>query len=134
MTEAKRPLNIFLCHTPADRDPVRGLPEGTGLWDIYKPLLSQPELAPTKTDITSASAVFREYLQIRKSSKLFRLQTAADISRDLTFLNTGHEQTPGLIVMRLQDNSNLDSNHQELIVDHSFLSFASTALPCVLIT
>jgi pullulanase len=29
-----------------------GLPlEGTGQWDIYKPLLAEPALAPTKTDI-----------------------------------------------------------------------------------
>ena len=25
MTEAKRPLKVFLCHAHADRDPVRGL-------------------------------------------------------------------------------------------------------------
>jgi hypothetical protein len=37
MTEAKRPLKVFLCHARADRDPVpqgddmRGLPEGTRL-------------------------------------------------------------------------------------------------------
>jgi pullulanase-type alpha-1,6-glucosidase len=91
-------------------------PEGSGQWGLYQPLLSQPELVPTKTDITSASAVFREYLQIRKSSPLFRLQTAADIARDLTFLNTGPEQTPGLIVMRLTDNSGIDPNYQEILV------------------
>jgi len=91
-------------------------PEGTGQWGLYQPLLAQPELAPTKTDILSASAAFREFLQIRKSSKLFRLETADEIQRDLTFLNTGPQQTPGLIVMRLQDNTNLDSNYQETVV------------------
>jgi pullulanase-type alpha-1,6-glucosidase len=94
-----------------------GLPlEGTGQWDIYKPLLAQPGLAPAKADIESASAVFREFLQIRKSSKLFRLETADQIKRDVSFLNTGTAQVPGLIVMRLQDTSNLDPNYQEIVV------------------
>lgn len=94
-----------------------GLPiEGTGQWDIYKPLLADPKLAPAKTDITFASAVFREFLQIRRSSPLFRLQTADQIKQSLTFLNTGPQQTPGLIVMRLQDTSNLDPNFSEIVV------------------
>jgi pullulanase len=94
-----------------------GLPlEGSGQWDIYKPLLAKPELTPAKSDITSASNVFREFLQIRKSSKLFRLETAAQVKKDVSFLNTGPEQTPGLIVMRLQDTSNLDPNYQEIVV------------------
>ncbi|MFZ5884489.1 MAG: pullulanase-type alpha-1,6-glucosidase [Chloroflexota bacterium] len=94
-----------------------GLPiEGTGQWDIYKPLLADPKLAPAKTDITFASAVFREFLQIRRSSPLFRLQTADQIKQSLTFLNTGPQQTPGLIVMRLQDVLNLDPNFSEIVV------------------
>jgi pullulanase-type alpha-1,6-glucosidase len=94
-----------------------GLPiEGTGQWDIYQPLLADPALAPSKTDITFASAVFREFLQIRKSSPLFRLQTGAQVKQSLSFLNAGPQQTPGLIVMRLQDTSNLDPNYQEIVI------------------
>jgi len=94
-----------------------GLPiEGTGQWDIYKPLLADPKLAPAKTDIIFASAVFKEFLQIRKSSPLFRLQTADQIKKDVSFPNSGPEQTSGLIVMRLKDNLNLDPNYQEIVV------------------
>jgi pullulanase/glycogen debranching enzyme len=94
-----------------------GLPiEGTGQWDIYKPLLADPNLAPAKTEITFASAVFREFLQIRKSSPLFRLQTADQIKKDISFLNVGTEQIPGLIVMHLNDVDNLDSNYKEILV------------------
>ena len=31
MAADKRPLKVFLCHAHVDRDPVRGLPEGTRL-------------------------------------------------------------------------------------------------------
>ncbi|MBI5353271.1 MAG: pullulanase-type alpha-1,6-glucosidase [Chloroflexi bacterium] len=94
-----------------------GLPiEGTGQWSIYKPLLADPKLAPTQADIESASAVFRELLSIRKSSPLFRLQTADRIKQSVSFLNTGKDQVPGLIVMHLNNSSGLDANYRDIIV------------------
>ncbi|HEX2991788.1 MAG TPA: alpha-1,6-glucosidase domain-containing protein, partial [Anaerolineales bacterium] len=94
-----------------------GLPiEGTGQWDIYQPLLADPTLAPAKTDIEAASAVFREFLQIRKNSKLFRLETAEQIESVVSFYNNGPEQIPGLIVMRLMDSENIDPVHEEIVV------------------
>jgi hypothetical protein len=94
-----------------------GLPiEGTGQWEIYKPLLAQPELSPAKADIEFASAMFREYLQIRKSSKLFRLETAEQINAALSFSNTGPEAVPGLIVMDLKDVENIDPVNEEIVV------------------
>lgn len=94
-----------------------GLPlEGTGQWDIYKPLLADPNLAPAKSDITFASAVFREFLQIRKSSPLFRLQTEAQVRQSLSFLNNGPSATPGLIVMRLTDANGIDPDYSEILV------------------
>jgi pullulanase len=94
-----------------------GLPlEGTGQWDIYKPLLANPELAPTKADIEFASAVFREFLQIRKSSNLFRLETAAQIQAALSFYNDGPDRIPGLIVMHLNDVDDLDPVYEEILV------------------
>jgi pullulanase len=94
-----------------------GLPiEGTGQWDIYKPLLAQPELVPSQSDINFASTVFREFLRIRKSSKLFRLETADQVKRSLSFLNSGPEATPGLIVMRLNDVEDIDANYKEILV------------------
>jgi pullulanase len=94
-----------------------GLPiEGTGQWDLYRPLLANPALKPAKSDIEFASVVFREFLQIRKSSPLFRLQTADQIKADLTFYNTGKQQIPGLIVMDLNDTGNIDPNYEEIVV------------------
>ena len=94
-----------------------GLPlEGTGQWDIYRPLLADPKLAPAKSDIEFASAVFREFLQIRKSSKLFRLTTGEQIKSDLSFYNTGPDQISGLIVMDLKDTKSIDPNYKEILV------------------
>src|SRR6185369_18031528 len=62
-----------------------GLPlEGAGQWDIYKPLLADPKLTPAKADIESASAVFREFLQIRRSSRLFRLETEKQVKDNVS--------------------------------------------------
>jgi pullulanase-type alpha-1,6-glucosidase len=85
-------------------------------WDIFRPLLVNSALKPTQTDIVNTSAVFREYLQIRKSSPLFRLQTADEIQRSLTFLNVGPDQIPGLIVMRLSDVDHLDPVFSDIFV------------------
>jgi pullulanase len=94
-----------------------GLPlEGTGQWDIYKPLLADPKLMPARADIESASAIFREFLQIRKSSQLFRFETEKQIKDNVSFYNTGPEQVPGLIVMRLTDKENIDPVYEEIVV------------------
>jgi pullulanase/glycogen debranching enzyme len=89
-----------------------GLPpagDNQDMWDVMRPLLGNPDIVPTKDNILAAGAHFREMLQIRKSSKLFRLETAEDIKARLTFLNTGPDQIPGLIVMSLSDGGDLES-------------------------
>ncbi len=88
----------------------RGLPgRGHEHWDWFRSLLSNPALRPVKKDITHSAALFRELLQIRRSSPLFRLRTAGDVQKSVSFLNTGPNQIPGLIVLRLADSGNLDA-------------------------
>ena len=70
-------------------------------WPIIQPLLADTRLKPQKSDILGAVAHFEDMLKIRKSSILFRLETAKDIEQHLSFLNTGPNQIPGLLVMRL---------------------------------
>jgi pullulanase len=91
-------------------------PEGQDNWEIFRPLLANPEIAPTKAEITFASTVFREFLQIRKSASLFRLQTAEEVRDSVAFLNTGPDQIPGLIVMHLTDAHKRDKNFSEVVV------------------
>ncbi|MHB8087127.1 MAG: alpha-1,6-glucosidase domain-containing protein, partial [Anaerolineaceae bacterium] len=94
-----------------------GLPiEGSSNWAIYKPLLGNAQLKPNTSQITFASDVFKEYLEIRKSSPLFRLTTADQVSSCVSFYNTGTKQIPGLIVMRIQDVTGLDPNYGDILV------------------
>ncbi len=83
-----------------------GLPpagENQSNWPIFKPLLANAALKPTSAQIKGSASHFREMIAIRKSSPLFRLRTAAEVQEQLSFLNTGPDQVPGLIVMRLTD-------------------------------
>ena len=91
-------------------------PETNGQWDIYKPLLANSDLAPAKAETKFSSDVFREFLQIRKSSKLFRLETAKQIQAALSFYNNGPDRIPGLIVMYLNDTEDLDPAYEEIVV------------------
>ena len=94
-----------------------GLPgEGRDRWNLFRPLLANPALKPAKADILFAVNVFREYLRIRKSSPLFRLRTAEAVQKSVSFLNTGPWQIPGLIVMQLTDNDNLDPVYKAIVV------------------
>lgn len=99
----------------------RGLPpawDNQDNWEIQQPLLANPDLVVTNTQITRAMEHFREILQIRSSSLLFRLRTEQDVIDRVVFYNTGTEQTPGLIVMSLSDlvGEDLDPNYDRIMV------------------
>ncbi len=87
-------------------------------WPIMQPLLADPALKPGPADIAFSRDLFQEMLAIRYSSPLFRLHTAEEVQSRLTFLNTGPDQLPGLIVMALSDhvNPDLDPNYDTVVV------------------
>jgi pullulanase-type alpha-1,6-glucosidase len=95
-------------------------PEGvnSAQWPLMQPILTNSALIPTHDDIMLSVNVFREMLQIRYSSPLFRLTTAEEVQARLSFLNTGPEQVPGVIVMALSDTvgENLDPKYQMVVV------------------
>ncbi len=98
-----------------------GLPpsgDNQAMWPVMETLLGTEGLTPGEADIMQAVTAFRELLQIRRSSPLFRLQTAAEVQERLVFHNTGPEQIPGLIVMSLSDitGANLDPNYGLIVV------------------
>jgi pullulanase len=93
--------------TYQDNNWGHGLPpkdKNAGQWEMIRNYLGNPDLAPGRADIKTAQELFGRYLQIRGSSPLFRLQTAAQIQDLVRFYNTGPEQEPGLIVMSISDD------------------------------
>jgi pullulanase len=83
---------------------------GTGLppkpdngedWPLMRPLLADGGIKPAPADIAFTRDAFNDLLRIRASSTLFRMRTAADIRRRLSFPNSGPEQNPLVIAGHL---------------------------------
>ena len=87
-------------------------------WDIMRPFLADTSLQAGQADIEFMAALFREQLRIRYSSPLFRLPTAEEIAARQTFLNTGPNQLPGLIVMDISDTvgDDIDRRYERVVV------------------
>ena len=85
----------------------KGLPPGENEknWRPMRALLRSPELKASRIHILAALSAFRELLRIRKSSRLFRLRTFEEVRSHVSFLNTGPNQVPGLIVLLLDNRS-----------------------------
>ncbi|MDR7277957.1 pullulanase-type alpha-1,6-glucosidase [Catenuloplanes atrovinosus] len=82
----------------------RGLPpapDNADKWDYARPLLADPALVPGCDAINLADARYRELLEIRRSSPLFSLGTAAAVQEHLSFPLSGPAETPGVITMLL---------------------------------
>ncbi|MGA7411830.1 MAG: pullulanase-type alpha-1,6-glucosidase, partial [Bryobacteraceae bacterium] len=112
-----------------------GLPlasQNSAQWPIMTPLLSNSAYTPLPANISYSSAAFRELLQIRSSSDLFHMATFAEVQQNLAFLNTGPNQTPGLIVMKLDSNGSHYDGFQHILVvfnaTNSSVTFADTHL------
>jgi pullulanase-type alpha-1,6-glucosidase len=90
--------------TGADNGFGHGLPpkpDNEAKWPYMKPLLANPALKPSATDVATASAAAADLLKLRFSTPLFRLGTAALINQKLSFPLSG--TTPGVITMRIDD-------------------------------
>ena len=86
-------------------------------WPIMQPLLADPALAPESADVFQAAEQFHELLRIRKSSELFRLGSADEVLQRVAFHNTGPSQTPGLIVMSIDDDAgDIDFSTERIVV------------------
>ncbi len=85
-------------------------------WPIEQPLLANTALKPTPENIASTTNAFQEFLQIRYSTGLFRMVSAKEVQANLSFLNTGQNQIPGLIVMRLDDHGRTYGGAHHIVV------------------
>ena len=96
-----------------------GLPiasQNQSQWPIMTPLLNNAAYTPLPANIAYSEAAFQELLEIRYSSELFRMSTLAEVQKNLTFLNTGQKQTPGLIVMKLDANGGSYGPYRHVVV------------------
>jgi len=88
-----------------------GLPpkgDNESKWNYMRPLLADPALEPHEADIRSAHTQSLDLMRIRYSSPLFRLGTAQLVQQRMDFPSGGPDQTPGVIVMHLDDRSGRD--------------------------
>lgn len=88
-------------------------------WTRIAQVANNPNTTAYPEHIASAADVFAEFLQIRKSSPLFRLTTGADVMARVGFHNIGKNLTQGLIVMSIDDGTglaDLDPAHDAVVV------------------
>ena len=94
---------------------------GTGLppaqdngkdYAILKPLLANAALKPAPADIAYARDALRALLQIRASSTLFRMRSAADVEQRLRFFNTGSRQEPTVLAAHLDGRGYAGARYQ----------------------
>jgi pullulanase len=88
-------------------------------WSNISPISANTNTDFSATDVQLSAALFKEFLQIRSTSKLFRLNSAEDIAKRIKFYNTGSQQVQGLIVMSLDDGiglADIDSNNDAIVL------------------
>lgn len=98
-----------------------GLPprqDNESKWDFMRPLLADPLLRPAASDVRAAHERALELLRIRFSSPLFRLGSAALVQQRVSFPLGGSTQTPGVIVMALDDRvgPDVDPRYEGIVV------------------
>ncbi|WP_337841537.1 pullulanase-type alpha-1,6-glucosidase [Rheinheimera sp.] len=99
-----------------------GLPLGQdnrSNWTTIAAVASNPATKAAQADIEFSTSVFQEFLQIRKSSPLFRLTTGQEVMDRVGFHNIGKTTVPGLIVMSIDDGqglADLDPAYDALVV------------------
>lgn len=81
--------------------------------------LEDAEVADVSDQIAWTYDMFVEYLEISNSSPLFKLSSADDVIARVGFHNQGLEQTPGVIVMSIDDGTgvtDLDMTADAIVV------------------
>ncbi|MBO3094087.1 pullulanase-type alpha-1,6-glucosidase [Cellulomonas dongxiuzhuiae] len=92
---------------------ARGLPpaaDNAAKWPYQQPLLADPALVPTPQDIATAGTAAAELLELRSSTRLFRLGDARLIEQKVTFPGAGPDAAPGVVVMHVEDRAGWDAS------------------------
>jgi pullulanase/glycogen debranching enzyme len=104
--------------TYQDNNFAIGLPPKAANGDAYtlmQPLLANPLIKPTSTEIKLARDMFRDLLKIRTSSSLFHLRTDAEVQQRLHFENVGADQNGAVIVGHLDGKNYPDAHYKSVL-------------------
>jgi pullulanase len=86
-------------------------------WPVMQPLLvASAGIKPTRREIVWTRDAFLDLLRIRASSSLFRLRSADDVAKRLTFHNTGPSQVPAVLVAQLDGSGHASAGFQEIVL------------------
>jgi pullulanase len=84
-------------------------------WSVIKPLLTNPEIKPTSTEIRWARDAFKDLIKIRSSSRLFRMRSEDEIKQRLTFYNTGSDQVATVLAGHLDGRDYRGANYKDVL-------------------
>lgn len=90
-------------------------PDNRASWPVMAELLADASIKPAPSDIAFARDAFLDLLRIRASSMLFRLRSAEEVQRRLTFHNTGPQQDPTVVVGHLDGRGLAGAGFAELL-------------------
>ncbi|OKL53731.1 alpha-1,6-glucosidase [Bowdeniella nasicola] len=79
-------------------------------WDQMRPLLEDPAKKATADELQLAHKMALDLVRVRYESPLIRLGSAEAISQKVTFPGAGPDQTPGLVVMHIDDTKGSDTD------------------------
>lgn len=74
-------------------------------WSFWEPRLKDQALKVTPAQISRMDKYFRALLRLRQSSDLFKMNSLAEISQHLHFIDNDRHAEPGLIAMHLQNTT-----------------------------
>jgi pullulanase len=85
-------------------------------WRVMQPLLAaSAQIKPTKADIVWTRDAFLDLLRIRASTALFRLRSADEVARRLSFPNSGARQNASVVVGHLDGEGLPGANFRALL-------------------
>jgi pullulanase len=68
---------------------------------LMSPILANPMIKPDRAAIIGARDYFKDLLEIRADTPLFRLRTGQEVNERVKFHNTGPQQVAGVIAMTI---------------------------------
>jgi pullulanase-type alpha-1,6-glucosidase len=95
-----------------------GLPraaDNESSWPAFAPVLRDASIKPTRREIEYTRDASLDWLRVRASTPLLRLRATDEVQRRLTFLNTGPDQDPTVVVGHLDGRDLADAGFREVL-------------------